>query len=353
MIQSVEGQQRERSLGEDRRSGEERTDEQLMASLQTGQHEALQALHQRHAPLVFHIACRTLDAPAAEEITQDVFLQVWQKAATFDPARGGFRSWVLQITHHKVLNELRHRGRRPKVDGHSEASLVELSAHDSGPEEKVWEEYRRTTIQRALAALPPTQAQALRLAFFQDLTHGQVAEFLEVPLGTAKSRIRVGIEKLTPRLAALVAMLIAAVGFSAYEWGQQRRAWKLDEQALAMLTSSHMEGLRLVPLAPLSDIEKGPHATYRAERGGRMIVFTLSNVPQAPSAETYRIWQFNQGIWKALGEITPDALGHGRKLIDAPGPEWPEALKLTQERRGSANAVPEGQAILIWPASRR
>ena len=334
---------------EERKGDDLRTDEQLMASLLIGQHEALQALHHRHAPLVFHIACRSLDAPSAEEITQDVFLQVWQKAATFDPARGSFRSWALQITHHRVLNELRHRGRRPKVDGNSEASLVDLSAHDPGPEELVWNEYRRSTIQRALAALPQTQAQALRLAFFQDLTHEQVAGFLDVPLGTAKSRIRVAIEKLTPRLAALVAMLVGAVGFSAYEWSQQRRIWSLDERAIGMLTGSHMEALRLEPLEPLRDAEKGPHATYRAERGGSVIAFTLSNIPQAPPGETYRIWQFNQGSWKALGEITPDAQGKGRRLIDAPGSEWPEALKLTQERRGSTNAVPEGQAILIWP----
>lgn len=358
MIQSVGGHLKERSrpkepsLAADRRGEDPRTDEQLMASLLEGRQEALQVLHERHAPLVFHIACRSLDAPAAEEITQDVFLQVWQKAATFDPARGSFRSWALQITHHRVLNELRHRGRRPKVDGNSEASLVDLSAHDTGPEEQVWNEYRKSTIQRALAALPQSQAQALRLAFFQDLTHEEVAGFLEVPLGTAKSRIRMGIEKLTPRLAALVALLVAAVGFSAYEWGQQRRAWKLDERALGMLTGSHMEVLRLEPVEAQGEIEKGPHATYRAERGGSVIAFTLSNVPQPPPGEAYHVWQFNAGGWKHLGQLAPDAQGKGRLLIDAPGIQWPEALKLTLERRETTSPEATGTAVLAWPGKK-
>ena len=333
---------------EERKGDDPRTDEQLMASLLIGQHEALQALHHRHAPLVFHIACRSLDAPAAEEITQDVFLQVWQKAATFDPARGSFRSWALQITHHRVLNELRHRGRRPKADSNSEASLVDLSAHDPGPEEQVWNEYRKSTIQRALAALPPAQAQALRLAFFQDLTHEQVAGFMDVPLGTAKSRIRVAIQKLTPRLAGLVALLVA-VGFSAYEWRQQRRAWKLDERAIGMLTSSHMEAVHLVPLELQGDPEKGPHATYRAERGGPIIIFTLSNVPQAPSGKIYRLWQLNGGGWKVLGEISPDVQGRARILIDAPGLAWPEGLKMTLEKQGPTSRAPSGPAVLVWP----
>ena len=352
MIPSVGGRSREQALERDQKSSDERTDEQLMASLVAGQHEALQLLHQRHAPLVFHIACRTLDASAAEEITQDVFLRVWQKAASFDPSRGTFRSWLLQIAHHRILNELRHRGRRPKADGSSEASLMDLSAHDPGPEEQVWNEYRKSTIQRALAALPQAQAQALRLAFFQDLTHEQVAGFLNVPLGTAKSRIRVGIEKLTPRLAALVATLVAAVGFSTYEWNHQRSAWKLDERALGMLTGSHMEALRLLPLQSTGEIEKGPHATYRAERGGSVIAFTLSNLPQLPSGATYRLWQMNGGKWKALGEILPDTQGKGRMLIEEPGLPWPEGLWLTQEDRSSTNTVPAGQAVLVWPSAK-
>ena len=325
------------------------SDEQLMAELASGQQEALQLLHRRLAPLVFHIACRSLDAAAAEEITQDVFLRVWQKAASFDPARGACRPWILQIAHRRVLNELRSRGRRPRLDGESEGSLVDLSAHDTGPEEQAWAAYRQATIRRALSALPPEQGQALRLAFFQDLSHEEVASFLELPLGTVKGRIRLALEKLNIPLASLVAALVAAIGLSGYGWHQHRLALRQDERALAMLTGSHMEALRLVPLVAQGVIEQGPHANYRAERGGTIAVFTLSNVPAPAAGETYRLWRRAGGTWKPLGDLLPDAQGRGRLLLEVPDQLWPEALVLTREARGPAGPAPAAPPVLAWP----
>jgi RNA polymerase sigma-70 factor, ECF subfamily len=346
MIQTIGSQPKEVALGDGGNGGREPTDEQLISELLSGRQEAMQELHRRHAPLVFHIACRSLDAPAAEEITQDVFLQVWQKAASFDPGRGAFRPWMLQIAHRRVLNELRHRGRRPRIVGVPEESGVELAAHDPGPEEQVWGEYRRSVIERALATLPKEQGRALRLAFFQDLTHEEVAHFLEVPLGTAKSRIRVALEKLNPRLAALVALLLAALGLSAFEWTMLKTARGRDQRALAMLTSSRMEALRLVPPAPSGEIEQGPHATYRAERGGSMVVFTLSHVPVPRSRETYRLWRLGEGRWEVLGDLEPDAQGRARLLIETDQAVWPEALKLTLETAGQPPVDPP---FLVWP----
>ena len=324
------------------------TDDQLMAELVSGHPEALQVLHRRHAPLVFHSVCRRLDASAAEEITQDVFLRVWQKAASFDPARGSLRAWILQIAHRRVQNELRERGRRPRLDAGSEASLVDLAAHDSGPEEQAWAEYRRAAIQRALGALPEAQRQALSLAFFQDLSHEQVARFLEVPLGTAKGRIRLALEKLNSPLAALVAGLVAALGLSAYGWNQHRAALGRDERALAMLTGSRMAALRLTPPAAQGAPELGPHATYRAEPGGTLVVFTLANLPAPPAGTVYRLWRLAGGAWQALAEPAPDPQGRQRLLLEAPSQPWPEALRLTLEPRGGAGAAPAGQLVLAW-----
>jgi RNA polymerase sigma-70 factor (ECF subfamily) len=328
---------------------DERSDDQLMADLAAGQQDALQELHRRHAPLVFHIACRSLDAPAAEEVTQDVFLRVWQKAASFDPAKGSFRSWALQIAHRRVINEMRERGRRPRMDRESEASLADLDAHESGPEEQVWAQYRKATIQRAISALPAEQRQALRLAFFEDLSHEQVASFLEVPLGTAKGRIRLALEKLNTRMVALVAALVAAVGISGHIWTQNRSFLGRDERALAMLTGSHMEPMRLEPQAPQGPVELGPHATYRAERGGGTVVVTLSHLPGLPGGETYRLWRFSAGAWQALGDPLPDAQGRGRFIYEAAVQPWPEALRLTREARGPAGPVPGGAPVLSWP----
>jgi RNA polymerase sigma-70 factor (ECF subfamily) len=324
-------------------------DEDLMADLAAGRQEALQTLHRRHAALVFHLACRSLDPAAAEEITQDVFLRVWQKAAGFDPARGGFRPWLLQIAHRRVLNELRERGRRPRVDAGSEAWLGDLAAHDAGPEEQAWDQYRRSAIRRALAALPEDQAQALRLAFFQDLSHEEVARFLAVPLGTAKGRIRLALEKLNLPLAGLVAALVATVGVSTAVWLQRRAAFRRDERALAMLTGSCMEGLRLEPPVPQGPVEQGPHATYRAERGGTTVVVTLAHLPPAPAGSTYRLWRLAGGAWQAMGDLAPDAQGRGRFILEGKDQPWPEALRLCREGRGPAGTAPGGVLVLAWP----
>jgi RNA polymerase sigma-70 factor (ECF subfamily) len=321
-----------------------------MAALRSGRQEALQALHRRHAPQVFRLACRRLGASAAEEVTQDVFLRVWQKAPEFDPARGSFRSWILQIARRRIINELRERGRRPRLDGGSEAALVDLAAHDGGPEEQAWAQFRKAAVRRALAALPKEQRQALSLAFFEELSHEQVASFLAVPLGTAKGRIRLGLEKLNSPLAALVALALAALGITGYGWTRRRSALGQDERALAMLTGSRMEALRLAPPGAQDRIEQGPHATYRAERGGTLVVFTLANLPEPAAGSTYRLWRLSAGTWQALGEPRPDAQGRARLLIEAPAQAWPEALRLTRENRGPAGAAPAGALVLAWDA---
>ena len=89
--------------------GVESSDESCMRALSRRQPEGLQPLFSRYAPLVFHIASESLGPAAAEDIVQDIFLTVWRKAETFDPRRGAFRPWLMQITHHRILNELRTR----------------------------------------------------------------------------------------------------------------------------------------------------------------------------------------------------------------------------------------------------
>src|SRR3954471_8847188 len=173
------------------------SDEELMGELAAGRQEALAPLHGRYAALIFNLAAQSLDRPAAEEIVQDVFLAIWRKAETYDPARGALRPWLLRIAHLRIINELRRRGRRPQLlpdpDGLHYTTALDQRPQ---PEEEAWQEYRRAVVQEAVEHLPPPQQQALRLAFFDDLTHEQVASFLNIPLGTAKTRIRTGMQKL-------------------------------------------------------------------------------------------------------------------------------------------------------------
>src|ERR1700756_2560431 len=129
-------------------------DEALMAELATGRQEAIGPLHGRYASLVFNLAAQTLDRATAEEIVQDVFVAVWRKAATFDPARGTFRAWVLRIAHHRILNELRRRGRRPRVEPDPNGlHLGAVTEPGPGPSEAAWREHRRTIVREAVQAL--------------------------------------------------------------------------------------------------------------------------------------------------------------------------------------------------------
>ena len=136
------------------------SDEELMGQLAAGRQGALGPLHGRYASLVFNLAAQTLDRATAEEIVQDVFVAVWRKAGTFDPARGTFRAWVLRIAHLRVLNELRRRGRRPRVEPDPEGlRLASVPEPGPGPAEEAWCEHRRGIVRAAVAALPPPSAR--------------------------------------------------------------------------------------------------------------------------------------------------------------------------------------------------
>ena len=220
-----------------------------MRRLAAGEQDALGPLHSRYAPLIFNLAAQSLDRAAAEEIVQDVFLAIWRKAETYDPARGVFRPWLLRIAHLRIINELRRRGRRPQLlpdpDG-----LHYTTAPDQHPlpEDEAWQDYRREAIQEAVEHLPPPQQQALRLAFFDDLTHEQVASFLNIPLGTAKTRIRTGMQKLRFLLLPLVCLVLvllagALVALGVRQRGQQETL-ATQLRALQIVTSSDLPPLR-------------------------------------------------------------------------------------------------------------
>ncbi len=207
------------------REAADRNDEELVREVVARSPQALTALYTRYAPVVFHIACQSLDTPSAEEIVQDVFLTVWQKADTFDRARGAFRPWMLQIAHYRILNELRSRSRRPQAQPDADGTLLDgIPDPTNGPAEEAWEEYRRQAVRSAVGRLPSSQRQALSLAFFEDLTHEQVAETLHLPLGTVKTRIRGALQKMRVALVALGVTALAAVLFlGPGRWVEGRR----------------------------------------------------------------------------------------------------------------------------------
>ncbi len=230
------------------------SDELLAAAVKSGDQDALALLYKRYAPLVFHLASQSLGAAVAEEIVQDVFFSVWRKAESFDPGRGPFRPWLLQIAHFRVLNELRGRSRRPKLDPDS-SPLEELADETEGPVEEAWGAYRRQAVRDALEKLPRSQRQALSLAFFEELSHDQVAEALNIPLGTAKTRIRSGRSEVAPDPPAprdCRRLAISALGLG---WALAVRAADAlrEGRALSFATASDLTLIHL-PAVPASTL---------------------------------------------------------------------------------------------------
>src|SRR5215813_760127 len=327
---------------------QEHTDEELMQQLAAGAQEALGPLYSRYARLIFHLAVRSLDRPAAEEIVQDVFLAVWRRAATFDPARGAFRPWVLQITHFRILNELRRRSRQPQLEPDpDDLHLASLPDDSPEPAEATWRASLRATLQAALADLPVPQRQALGLAFGEDLTHEQVAAALNLPLGTAKTRIRTGLQNLRGKLAPRLAVL-ALVGFLAFlgvRYQAELATRRRDERALALLTTSDLEAIRL---APAPGVAEQTHGHYRSRAGAEIAVLSLSHFPPAPAGRIYQGWVLHEGTWISLGTVQPDDQGNAHLIAE--GAELaapPEAVRVTLEPIGGSLA-PSGPVVIAW-----
>jgi RNA polymerase sigma-70 factor, ECF subfamily len=334
---------------------EYQSDEELMRQITAGQQAALAPLHARYASLIYGVAARSLDRTAAEEISQEVFLAVWRHAAAFDPTRGTFRAWVLQITRRSVLNELRRRSRRPRATMQSDSSDGDLLP-DPGPDpaESVWREHRRDVVRKAVQALPTPQREALSLAFLEDLTNEQVAAFLNLPLGTTKSRIRSGLKALRGSLAPLVGAGLVLAGFltvTAFRENGHQATLKRQGRALALVTNSEVVPRRL---GPVPGVNPRAHGNYRGRAGVDLAVLTLSYLAPAPARYEYRAWASHGGRWTLLGRAQLD--NDGRSLMIAEGPELatpPDQLQVTLEpiaAHAGAGAVPTGPPVIRWPA---
>ena len=326
------------------------SDEDLMQELARKRPGALQPLFARYAPLVFHIASQSLDPGSAEDIVQDVFLGLWRKADTYDPRRGALRPWLLQIAHFRILNELRARSRRPQLDPDVDPDVVdELPDTTAEPVEAAWQAYRQEAVRAAVQRLPPAQRQALSLAFFDELTHDQVAVALNLPLGTVKTRIRAGVQKLRYILAPLgvAAVALALLIGVGVRFNQQRIIAQRHERALSMATASDITTLH-IPAVP--GIPAATHGSYRGRPGTPLGIIALHNFAPAPAGRTYQAWVLHRGTWTSMGTFAPDSAGEG--LLVAEGKafmELPEEVKVTQEPRGGS-PVPAGPEVIGWQA---
>jgi RNA polymerase sigma-70 factor (ECF subfamily) len=324
------------------------SDEELMLHLAAGDEGALAPLHSRYASLIFNLAAQSLDRPAAEEIVQDVFVAIWRRADSYDPDRGPVRPWLLQIARLRVLNELRRRGRRPTaiVDPEGER-LAAVPDQTLPPEEAAWHDFRREAVHEAVAALPPPQRQALSLAFFDDLTHEQIAAFLGVPLGTTKTRIRSGMQKLRPLLVTVLVLTLAFTGAIAALIVREQRAQEVSERqhdALAVIAESNSTEVRLTA-AP--GVPADTHGHYRTAPGADLGVLTLSHFAPAPAGKVYQVWAHDHGAWHSLGIVHFDSSGYALLIVDQRDQTAPDALKVTLQSK-SGSDQPTGPVVVAW-----
>ena len=178
------------------RSRSDAADEmRMVARLRVGDQQAMSELYDRYGKVVYAVALRVLqDAATAEDVLQDVFLQLWRNPDAFDASRGSLAAWLAVIARHRSIDRLRKR--RPETD-------IEECVITSGPDLRD-ETERALVVEKvrgALAEMNPDQRAAMELAFFEGLTHSEIAEKTGEPLGTIKTRIRSGLQQLRAKFA--------------------------------------------------------------------------------------------------------------------------------------------------------
>jgi RNA polymerase sigma-70 factor (ECF subfamily) len=167
----------------------------------SGDGDALRELYDAHARAVYSLAIRILRSQSdAEDIVQEVFVQAWRSAARYDATRGTVAGWLLMLAKSRAIDRLRSRRARPELS--DEAGAPEPADTGAAPDIQVVRGEQASRVKAALEQLPLLQRTALELAYYEGLTHAEIADHLEQPLGTVKTRIRQGLLKLRDALGS-------------------------------------------------------------------------------------------------------------------------------------------------------
>lgn len=152
-------------------------------------------LYDRYSGIAYGLAYRvTNDGTAAEDVVQEAFVSLWKQAPRFDPARGQVRSWLLTIVHHKAVDAVRRRaGQRER---NLPVGAADFIAAQGTPGERVEQTMDAEAVREAVRRIPEDQRRTVEMAYFMGMTHIEIAERMSVPLGTVKSRLRIGLEKM-------------------------------------------------------------------------------------------------------------------------------------------------------------
>jgi RNA polymerase sigma-70 factor (ECF subfamily) len=176
-------------------------DEELMQLVAEARIDAFEAVYDRHSGAAFSLAYRIVgNRVTADDVMQEAFMSIWRSRDRYEPERGSLRSWILGIVHHRALDVLR----RNSVHDRRRASAEGLEETHEAAERTDVEVARRDearAIRAAIEELPDKQGQVIQLAYFGGFTHNQIAEMLEMPIGTVKGRMRLGLDKLRGHLS--------------------------------------------------------------------------------------------------------------------------------------------------------
>jgi RNA polymerase sigma-70 factor, ECF subfamily len=194
---------RERTLQVSRDQMTRLADEELMALVQRGDADAFEVLYDRHAPAGFSLAYRMVaNRAAAEDVVQDALLSIWRGRAGYRAERGSVRTWMLGVVHNRAIDLLR----RNVVHDRRRASNEGIEETEVAPERTEAEALRRDearSVRAVLDDLPGDQLRVIELAYFGGFTHTEIAEMLDSPLGTVKSRMKLGLDKMRRGLEAV------------------------------------------------------------------------------------------------------------------------------------------------------
>jgi len=172
----------------------------LVRSIAGGDQLALHALYEQTHRLVFTLIVRiTGNRETAQEVTLDVFHDVWRRASAYDPAGGSVVGWIMNQARSRAIDRLRFERRKKRVNNHADSPLTVTAP--SGPQEALDVSEQGRLLRHALQVLTPEERQAVETAFFSELTYSEAAAKLNQPLGTVKTRIRSGLGKLRHALA--------------------------------------------------------------------------------------------------------------------------------------------------------
>ena len=172
------------------------SDTGLISAMRSGDQNAMGILYDRYSSIVYAVALRVLgDTDAAEDVLQEIFLQLWRNPAAFNSSRGSLGAWLAVITRNRAIDWLRKR--RSETDIEDVVVSVEPDLASDAQRSRTL-----SKIRGALGAMPPPQRSALEMAFFEGLTHSEIASQTGEPLGTIKTRIRAGLLALRKALKA-------------------------------------------------------------------------------------------------------------------------------------------------------